>query len=80
MDTYGDMRRESLWRAASTTKALTALAVLRLVETGRVDFDGDVNRYLKRIQVPTGTRAITIRDLLGQTSGLDDPFVDKRRD
>jgi len=76
MDTYGDMRRESLWRAASTTKALTALAILRLAETGRVDLDADVNRYLKRIQVPTGTGAVTIRDLLGHTSGLDDPFVD----
>ena len=72
----GNARPDALWRAASTSKALTAVGVMRLVERGQLDLDVDVNHYLKTVKVPaTRNRSITLRHLLTHTSGLDDPFV-----
>ncbi len=73
---FGNARPDSLWRAASTSKALTAVGIMRLVERGQLDLDVDVNRYLKSLKVPaTKSKAITLRHLLTHSSGLDDPFV-----
>jgi CubicO group peptidase (beta-lactamase class C family) len=73
---FGQVRSDSLWRGASTSKLLTALGVMNLVEQGRLDLDVDVNRYLRTFKVPaTKSRPITLRYLLTHTSGLDDPFV-----
>ena len=73
---FGKALPDSLWRAASTSKALTAVGIMRLVEQGRLDLDVDVNRYLKTFAIPaTMSRPITLRQLLTHTSGLDDPFV-----
>jgi len=75
--TYGPVDFDrSIWRAASVSKALTAIAVMRLVEEGRVDLDGDVNRYLKTFKIPaTFQQPITLRQLLEHRSGLDDRFI-----
>jgi len=74
--TYGIGQTGSLWRAASTSKALTAVGVMRLVERGQLDVDVDVNQYLKTWKVPaTRSKPITLRNLLTHTSGLDDPFL-----
>ncbi len=56
----------------STSKSFTALAVMQLVETGRVDLDAPVQRYLPwfRVADETASAAITVRQLLNQTSGL----------
>jgi CubicO group peptidase (beta-lactamase class C family) len=40
------MGPETLVRIASITKTLTALAVMQLVQSGRLDLDRDVNDYL----------------------------------
>jgi CubicO group peptidase (beta-lactamase class C family) len=73
---FGKARPDSLWRAASTSKSLTAVGIMRLVERGQLDLDVDVNRYLKTLRVPaTKSKAITLRHLLTHASGLDDPFV-----
>src|SRR6267154_1381525 len=75
--TYGPVDFDrSIWRAASVSKALTAIAVMRLVEEGRVDLDADVNRYLKTFKIPaTFQQPITLRQLLEHRSGLDDRFI-----
>jgi len=75
--TYGPVDFDrSIWRAASVSKALTAIAVMRLAEEGRVDLDGDVNRYLKTFKIPaTFQQPITLRQLLEHRSGLDDRFI-----
>jgi CubicO group peptidase (beta-lactamase class C family) len=66
----------SLWRVASVSKALTAIALMQLVEQGKVDLDTDVNRYLKSFQIPgTFEQPITLRQLLEHRSGIDDRFV-----
>jgi CubicO group peptidase (beta-lactamase class C family) len=63
----------TIWPVASITKAVTAMAVLQLVDDGRVDLDADVNRYLKRLQVPTeGYPPLTLRHLLSHTGGVDE--------
>jgi CubicO group peptidase (beta-lactamase class C family) len=69
---FGRAGRDSLWRGASTSKAFTAIAVMRLIQQGRLDPDAEVNRYLKRFRL---TRPATLRHLLTHTSGLDDPFA-----
>ncbi|MGV9772412.1 serine hydrolase domain-containing protein [Streptosporangium sp. NPDC003464] len=58
---------------ASLSKSFTALAVMQLVEAGRVDLDAPVRRYLPefRLADPRAAR-ITVRQLLNQTSGMAD--------
>ncbi|WP_326955702.1 serine hydrolase domain-containing protein [Amycolatopsis sp. NBC_01286] len=58
---------------ASLSKSMTAFAVLRLVDAGRVGLDQPVTRYLPefRLADPRGAR-ITVRMLLDQTSGMAD--------
>ncbi|WP_204298957.1 serine hydrolase domain-containing protein, partial [Actinoplanes campanulatus] len=58
------------FQAGSLSKHLTALAVLRLVDEGRLDLDEDVNRYLTGWQVPAGDGPVTLRQLLAHRSGL----------
>jgi CubicO group peptidase (beta-lactamase class C family) len=57
---------------ASTTKSFTALAVMQLVEAGKVDLDAPVQRYLPwfRLADPAASARITVRHLLNHTSGL----------
>ena len=56
----------------STTKSITALAVMQLVEAGRIDLDAPVQRYLPwfRVADPEASARMTVRHLLNQTSGL----------
>lgn len=56
----------------SLTKSITALAVMQLVEAGKVDLDAPVQRYLPwfRVADPATSAGITVRHLLNQTSGL----------
>jgi len=56
----------------SLTKSFTALAVMQLVEAGKVELDAPVQRYLHwfRVADPQSSAQITVRHLLNQTSGL----------
>ena len=56
----------------STSKSFTALAAMQLVEAGRIDLDAPVQRYLPwfRVADEKASAAITVRQLLNQTSGL----------
>jgi len=58
---------------ASVSKSFTALAVMQLVEAGKVRLDAPAADYLPgfRLADPRGAR-ITVRDLLEQTSGITD--------
>ena len=64
----------TLFQAASISKPVAALAALRLVESGRVDLDGDVNTWLTSWQVPenefTAQMPVTLRGLLTHRAGL----------
>jgi len=58
----------------SLTKSFTALAVMQLVEAGKIDLDAPVQRYLPWFQVADAQASaqITVRHLLNQTSGLSE--------
>jgi len=63
----------TLFQAASISKAVFALAVMRLVQEGRLDLDEDVGAYLKSWQIPAhgGWRPrITLRHLLNHSAGI----------
>jgi CubicO group peptidase (beta-lactamase class C family) len=57
---------------ASLTKSFTALAMMQLVEAGKVALDAPVQRYLPwfRLADPAASAQITVRQLLNMTSGL----------
>ncbi len=65
---------ETLFEAASTTKALVSSVVLHYAAAGRFDLDADVNAYLKSWKVPdnefTKTEKVTLRRLLTHRAGL----------
>ena len=55
--------------AGSISKSFTALAVMQLVEAGKIDLDAGVSQYLDSFSdKPAG--AVTIRQLLSHTSGF----------
>ena len=67
------------FRLASLSKSFTALAVLKIVDTGQIDLDAPVSRYLPESALTSQAVAVdfTVRQLLNQTSGLADiGFVD----
>ncbi|MCC6611886.1 MAG: beta-lactamase family protein [Anaerolineae bacterium] len=57
---------------ASLTKSFTALAIMQLVETGQVELDAPVQRYLPWFTLADTDAAarITVRHLLNHTSGI----------
>ncbi len=65
---------KSLFQAASISKPVFALAVLHLVDSGRVALDTNVNEYLKSWKVPdnefTADQQVTLRRLLSHSAGL----------
>ncbi|HET7011972.1 MAG TPA: serine hydrolase domain-containing protein [Anaerolineales bacterium] len=56
----------------SLTKSFTALAVMQLVEAGKLDLDAPVQRHLPwfRVADAQASRQIAVRHLLNQTSSL----------
>jgi CubicO group peptidase (beta-lactamase class C family) len=64
-------------RVASVSKSFTAMAVMTLVDAGKIALDEPVARQLPEFRPADGrAAAITVRQLLNQTSGLADGGVD----
>src|ERR1041384_5448426 len=60
----------TLFHLASTTKEFTGVAVMALVEDGRLALDASINTYLP--ELPSAWSPVTIRNCLSHTSGLPD--------
>lgn len=78
------MATNSIFRVYSMTRAVTAVALLQLVEQGRIDLDAPIGRYLPelarleeitaveggRISTRNATSPVTVRQLLTYTAGF----------
>jgi putative heme-binding domain-containing protein len=80
------MARDAIFRIASMTKPLTSVAVMKLVEDGKIRLDDPLEKYLpefkdmkvlvpkedtdKAYQLTKADHAITIRNLLTHISGI----------
>lgn len=60
---------EALFQAASISKALTAMGVMRLAADGVLDLDDEVNGLLRSWHLPQG-EGVTVRRILSHSAGL----------
>jgi CubicO group peptidase (beta-lactamase class C family) len=68
-ETKAPITPQTLFRIGSTTKPLTVMALMRLVEAGQLDLDTPVVKYLPEFKA---NPKITLRQLLSHTAGLSD--------
>ncbi len=71
--TSSPMRPNMVFNHGSDGKVLTAWAMMRLVEAGKVELDAPANRYLKRWQIRStrfDPNGVTPRRLISHTAGL----------
>jgi len=65
---------DTLFQAASISKPVSALAVVQLVQEGKLNLDADVNDYLRSWRLPasdlTKTQKVTLRRLLSHSAGM----------
>ena len=61
-------RADSSYRMASVTKPMTAVAVLKLVEEGKIDLDAEVQTYVPYF--PRKVHKVTVRQLLAHQGGI----------
>jgi CubicO group peptidase (beta-lactamase class C family) len=66
------VNENSVYLIGSTSKSFTALSILQLADTGLVDIDAPVKKYLPwfSFKNETAENPIKVRHLLNQTSGL----------
>jgi CubicO group peptidase (beta-lactamase class C family) len=65
---------QTLFQAASISKSLNAVGVLKLVQDKKLDLNTDINQYLKSWKFPydsvSKNKKITVAQLLSHTAGL----------
>lgn len=61
-------KAESAYRLASVTKPMTAIAIMQLVEKGKIDLDAEVQTYVPYF--PKKPWPVTVRQLLGHLAGI----------
>jgi CubicO group peptidase (beta-lactamase class C family) len=78
LGSYGEAARDTpvtpqtSFMIGSTTKSFTALAVMQLVEAGKIELDAPVQTYIPwfRVADEAASAQITVKHLLTQTSGF----------
>lgn len=83
IETKAPMRKDAIFRMASSTKPVTGVAILMLIEEGKVGLTDPVSKYLPEfkgqkvavekdgnVELVAADREVTIRDLMTHTSGL----------
>ena len=76
VETGAETTPTSVFQIGSNTKIFTTTLVMQLVDSGQVDLDQPVRRYLKDFALadPTAAREITVRQLLTHTSGIQGDY------
>lgn len=67
--------RNTIFQVSSLSKFVSAVGVMKLTESGKINLDTPVSRYLKRWQLPPSefnNEQVTVRRLLSHTAGLTD--------
>ncbi|MEU1735585.1 serine hydrolase domain-containing protein [Streptosporangium sp. NPDC020145] len=72
VDAPAPVTGDTLFQIGSTTKTVTATAIMHLVEQGLLDLDGRVRRYLPDLRLADEEAAeeLTVRHLLTHTGGF----------
>lgn len=72
----------TIYQCGSMTKTWTALAMMQLVDEGKVDLDEPVRSYLHgfRVADPAVSAEVTPRHLLYHTNGIEEDFGDPGED
>lgn len=66
----------TVFRIGSISKTFTAIAILQLVDEGKLVLEADANRYLKGVQIPGGGLPVRVIDLLTHRAGFDGELTD----
>ena len=61
---------KTLWNVGQMTQAYTAVAIMQLVEAGKLSLEDSVGKHVAGL--PTEWHAITVRQLMAHASGLPD--------
>jgi len=61
---------KTLWNIGSMSQAYSAVAILQLVEAGKLSLDDPVGKHVA--ELPATWKPITVRQLMAHTSGLPD--------
>lgn len=67
--------RNTIFQVSSLSKFVSAVGIMKLNESGKINLDTPVSRYLKRWQLPPSefnNEQVTVRRLLSHTAGLTD--------
>jgi len=64
------MKPEMIFRIGSMTKQYTAVAILQLVEQGKISLQDSIQKFIK--EFPGKGHSITIENMLSHTSGITD--------
>ncbi|RUL49425.1 serine hydrolase domain-containing protein [Lysinibacillus antri] len=76
-DTDISLTVQTPMKLASVSKSFTSLAIMQLVDQGKIDLDASIKQYIPwyRLENEEAATSITIRHLLNQTSGLPSEVV-----
>ncbi len=77
LENGGEIDADTLFRIGSTTKQLTAAAVMKLAQAGKVDLQAPITDYLPDLKLsePWQASDITLHHLLTHSGGLPDVYA-----
>ncbi|MEK4292444.1 serine hydrolase [Paenibacillus sp. FSL R5-0914] len=68
--------KDTVFQIGSVTKQFTALAAMQMVDKGKIDLRGDIQKYLGGLKIPNKTgKKLTMYDLLTYSTGFEFPDI-----
>ena len=69
------VNKNTIFQVSSLSKLVSSAGIMKLIETGKIELDTPVSKYIKRWQLPPSefeNEQVTVRRLLSHTAGLTD--------